>query len=141
MADNSRKPPVSVALAMCPLDVCVSVLRLFFAGGPSAISRAIVSVVVDPFNRKPIWFAPHVSKKICVNSPTGADFNTAAAIPRVMDKRWVCASVSDGLPSFVLWRIGFAMRANGLKLKASAASMLSTRQVMHECGAEISALA
>lgn len=62
-----------------------SIARLFGSGGPAAVSRLIVSVIVNAFNRMARgWLCSHVSQKVSEIRPSLAHRNAAIAVVFVL---------------------------------------------------------
>lgn len=61
-----------------------SIRTLFFGGGPPAISRFVIPVVVDAVDRKSNSTKPHVGKEVIERgAPPIADLYSATTVPRV----------------------------------------------------------
>lgn len=72
---------------------------LFFAGGPTAIFRSVIPVIVESikgvFGRRS---RSHVGNEICENVPSIADGDTASAVVFPLAPVYVSATVQHGLP-------------------------------------------
>lgn len=93
----------------------VSVLR--FAGGPSAVLRRIMAIVINAVERVPgrgAW--PHVAKKALERIPALANFDAPASVMRECLTSWAPASIVHIHPCPMFRRAGLAMAKRAASL-------------------------
>src|SRR3990167_6582633 len=67
---------------------------LFQAGCPSAITRLVITVIVDAFERMiGRWFRPHVGYKISEFLPPFTDANTTTTVAVIAVVFWIPATL------------------------------------------------
>lgn len=137
---GSSKPTKLIAHTVLPSDVVRSVLRLLFARGPSAILRAVMTIVVNAIQRLAIA-RPHVGEEVLKGLPTLADLDTTPAVAREVRGRRVGAPVAHSLPDPVFAQVAGAMLGHSFDLQASAALVLAASQVGKKSDAGSSARA
>ena len=81
-----------------------SILRLLLWRCPAAISRRVVSVVVDAIKRFAFWTSAHVGKKVFVLTPSTADADAATAISMISGVVGVFAALEHGRPPTIFRR-------------------------------------
>jgi len=83
--------------------VPITIRRLLRAGGPAAVFRHIVSVIVDAVNACSRRALSHIRQEVLKRlNPTRADLDAPASIPVIPGGRRVVASVLHRLPRLVL---------------------------------------
>lgn len=89
-------------------DVVPLVSRLDVIRSPSAIARLVVAGIVYPVYAVAwAWFWPHVIEEGRERlPPLVADLDPTPAVPAVVWRFWICASVDDSDPGFVFGSVG-----------------------------------
>lgn len=88
--------------------VCPFIFRLLTICSPSAICRAIISVIVNSIKSQSVRAISHIFKKMGERMfPSTANFNPTATISFVIFASWIATSVYHAIPRFVC----FGMRA------------------------------
>jgi hypothetical protein len=60
----ARYTKVAYLREIIPRDIPAGIVRLFFGGSPSTVSRLVVPVIVNAINRQSIRPRPHISEEI-----------------------------------------------------------------------------
>ena len=124
----------------CYLAIVSFVVRLFVTGCPFAIARFVVTVVVDPFNRRAMRRAlPHVVIKVSKRlNPSVADNDTSRAVIFIKFVVAVIAPVSHLRPRMPFWRMRHTVRSETfyrqLFFQASARLCMAVFQVVNADG-------
>lgn len=116
-----------------------AVSRLFFAGSPTAISRLVVSVVIDPVKSKVgLWYS-HVSEKVIKSFPLREDTYSSPSVIWILWTLRLIAALFHVAPNSVYARpflihepcqaVGSGVSKPGLLFEASAASGSSCPEV------------
>ena len=82
-----------------------TIISLFFTGGPTAIFRRIVAVIVDAVNCKSFGARPHIGVEIVKVVPSITYFYAVAAVMYVTCAFWVIASFVHSAPDIVFRRM------------------------------------
>lgn len=94
--------PLRSGLALINL-ASAGVALLFLRGGPPAVARLVVAVVVYAVKRVfRRWSAPHVCEEILKDMPPLTDFDPTTAITSIPTSFWVAASLAHRGPSHPL---------------------------------------
>ena len=87
-----------------------TILCLLFRGGPAAIARLVVTVIVDPINGVlRCWPASHIGKESFESSPSPAHFNSTASVPLPIKHMLIIATPFHYLPNSILGRVRSTM--------------------------------
>ena len=90
-------------------DVSLSVVRLFFAGRPSAIFRAVRAVVINAIKSGSGWSFTHIRNKIRKRHPSFANINASSPISFICRVFRIRTTLFGGLPYGVQVGLGSAM--------------------------------
>lgn len=90
-------------------DVNFSIVRLLFAGRPSAIFRAVRPVIIDAIKSSSGWSLAHVSNKIRKRHPSFANVNASSPISFIRRVFRIRTTLFGGLPYGVQIGLGSAM--------------------------------
>lgn len=107
---------------------------LFATSCPTAIRRAVVSVVVDAVDAMfGTWASSHVSKKVCVRVPAFADSYSSSSIVAKTLVSGIDTTISQGCPSAVFGSLlpvsTFAVHTrSSAQLLSNFATIASTRR-------------
>lgn len=88
---------------------CAAIVSLSSAGGPYAIIRLIVAIIIESLKRMSCWRLAHVSEEVFELSPSGAYVDTSAAIAIKAICGRVAASFFHVQPCFVCRRSTHSM--------------------------------
>ena len=97
----------------CYPSVESGVARLFFFGGPTAVIRLIISIIIDTFNRVVgTWPFAHIGKE-CLEAikPSVADFDASVSIDRKFRVLGVVTALFHFSPYFVFSYCALTVRA------------------------------
>jgi len=90
-------------------DIHFSVVRLFFAGRPSAVFRAVRPVVINAIKSGSGWSFTHIRNKIRKRHPSFANINASSPISFICRVFRIGTTLFGGLPYGVQIGLGSAM--------------------------------
>ena len=129
----------------CNDSVVSAVPVLFFDGGPLAVLRRVVSIIVNSVKRFSVWLLSHVSNEVLKLLPTFTNSDSTTTVIREGFVSRIAASVMHPAPKNVnsgtTVSMGTASLRDKLSLQATTGSGGAPYEIIVKCFNHVSAIA